>query len=289
MLVGPVPACHLARMRGEFVDVAGSRLYYYAAGSRGAGATVVFIHGFPASSHLWHGVVREMPEGHRLVVVDQLGFGRSDGPGDAALTVAAHAARLKGFLDELNIASACLVGHGMGGAVAQAVALDWPERVTSLGLVNSVAFESWPRGAARLARLVATWPPLGRALGAPLLAGLVHGSLLSGFADRESGRHALDHYLRPFTSQLGVDSLVAQLRAMPDAGVPALGRRLAALVQPTAVVWGALDPFLPVRTALRLCDVIPGASLDIIPQARHFSPADTPERVAALLAVLLRR
>jgi pimeloyl-ACP methyl ester carboxylesterase len=276
-------------MRGEFVDLAGRRLYYYAAGTRGAGEPVVFVHGFPASSHLWQGVVREMPDGHRLVVLDQLGFGRSDRPEGAALTVAAHAERLKALLDELHIENACLVGHGMGGAVVQAVALNWPDRVTRLGLVNSVAFDAWPRGAARLARQCATFAPLGRALGAPLLAGLVHGSLLPGFADAESGRHALDNYLRAFTSHLGVDALVAQLRAMRDPGVAALGERLGTLTQPTAVVWGARDPFLSVRVGSQLRDAIPGASLDVIPQARHFSPEDTPERVGAVLTALLKR
>jgi pimeloyl-ACP methyl ester carboxylesterase len=276
-------------MRGEFVDLAGRRLYYYAAGSRGAGEPVVFVHGFPASSHLWHGVAPEMPDGHRLVLVDQLGFGRSDRPDGAALTVTAHAHRLRGLLDELRIPSACLVGHGMGGAVVQEVALTWPERVTRLGLVNCVAFDAWPGGAARLARTLSAFAPLGRALGAPLLAGLIHGSLLPAFADAESGRRSLDNYLHAFTSHLGVDALVAQLRAMHDPAVAALGARLGSLTQPTAVVWGALDPFLPVRVGARLRDAIPGATLEVIPQASHFSPEDTPERVAAVLSGLLRR
>jgi len=67
-------------MRGEFLDLSGARLYYYAAGTRGAGVPVVFIHGFPTSSHLWNDVVPLMPQGHRLVVLDLLGFGRSDRP-----------------------------------------------------------------------------------------------------------------------------------------------------------------------------------------------------------------
>jgi len=280
---------HYAAMRGEFVDLAGRRLYYYAAGSRGAGEPVVFVHGFPSSSYLWHAVVRELPEGHRVVVLDQLGFGRSDRPDGGALTVAAHAERLRGLLDELRIDAACIVGHGMGGAVAQAIAVDCPARVTRLGLINSVAFDAWPNRAAWLARQCAALPPLARSLGAPLLAGLVHGSLIAGFADAESGRHALDHYLRAFTSRLGVDALASQLRAMRDPGVDALGTRLGSLALPTAIVWGQQDPYLPVSVGERLRDTIAGATLNVIPNASHFSPEDTPERVAAAIAVLLRR
>jgi pimeloyl-ACP methyl ester carboxylesterase len=276
-------------MRGEFVDLGVTRLYYYAAGTRGAGEPVIFVHGFPASSQLWHSVVREMPEGHRLVVADLLGFGKSDRPGLAPLTAVAHAARLRLLMDELGIGAACVVGHGMGGAVAQALALDAPARVSRLCLVNSTAFDTWPRRAARLARLLAAIPALGRAAGAPLLAGLVHGSLLKGFADEEHGRHDLDNYLRAYTMRLGADALVAQLRAMNDPTVAPLGVRLSAVTQQTSIVWGARDPWLPTALGEKLRDTIPNASLDVIPDAGHFSPEDAPALVAAAVRRLLAK
>ena len=70
----------IARMRGEFVDVGEKRLYYYAAGSRGAGDPVVLLHGFPTSSRLWHALVPDFAPGHRLVIVDLPGFGRRFAP-----------------------------------------------------------------------------------------------------------------------------------------------------------------------------------------------------------------
>lgn len=288
MLVAHLHDRHLGHVRGEFVDLEGCRLYYFAAGTRGAGEPVVFIHGFPAASHLWSDVIRDIPAGHRLVVVDLLGFGRSDRPATASLTAGAHADRVLKLMDDLRIEAACIVGHGMGGAVAQHLAVHAASRVTRLGLVNSTAFDEWPRRAARVARAVAG-TPLGRMLGAPLLAGVAHSSLLRGFEDREEGRHALDHYLRAFTTRLGTDALIAQLRAMRDDSVATLGGRLGEIRVPTAVIWGANDPWLPVALGERLCAAIPGATLEIIPGARHFSPNDAPERVAAAVAALLAR
>lgn len=276
-------------MRGEFVDLGVTRLYYYAAGTRGAGEPVIFLHGFPASGQLWHGVVREMPEGHRLVVADLLGFGKSDRPALASLSAVAHAERVRLLLDDLGIDAACVVGHGSGGAVAQALALAAPARVTRLCLVNSTAFDAWPRRAARLARAASTVTPLARALGAPLLAGLVHGSLLKGFADEENGRHALDNYLRAYTMRLGVDALVAQLRVMNDPTVVDVGARLPLITQPTSVVWGAGDPWLELALGERLRAAIPGATLEVIPEARHFSPEDAPAAVAAAVGTLMKR
>src|SRR5579872_3541102 len=110
-------------MRGEFLDLSGARIYYYAAGTRGAGEPVVFLHGFPTSGHLWAEVVPLMPAGHRVVVIDLLGYGRSDRPLDRAVDVAGHAGRVIELLDELRIDSACIVGHGIGGGIAQALAV----------------------------------------------------------------------------------------------------------------------------------------------------------------------
>ena len=279
-------------MRGEFVDVAGSRLYYYAAGTRVSREPVIFVHGFPSSSYLWRDVVRQMSPGHRIVVLDQLGFGRSDRPlsmDRSVLSVLAHAGRLRALMDALGIESACLVGHAMGGAVAQSLALSWPARVSRLGLVNSVAFDAWPQRAARLARTLCAIPQIGRALGVPFLAGLVHGSLLPGFVEKVRARHSLDHYLHAFTARLGVDVLAAQLRAMRDNSVAALGERLGTIGQPTSVIWGVADPFLSVRVGARLRDAIPGASLELIAEAGHFSPEDAPDHVASAIEALLRR
>jgi pimeloyl-ACP methyl ester carboxylesterase len=95
-------------VRGEFLDLGGVRLYYYAAGSRGAGEPIVLVHGFPTSGHLWSDVVPLLPEGHRVVVLDLLGFGRSDPPRGHAVDIRAHAERLVAVLDHLGINYACV-------------------------------------------------------------------------------------------------------------------------------------------------------------------------------------
>lgn len=295
-------------MRGEFVDLGGQRLYYFAAGTRGVGEPVLFLHGFPGTSHLWHRVVPRIPDGHRLIVVDQFGSGRSDGLSGSALRTAdtsalsradtpaagalltanAHADRALALLDELRVDHACVVGHGSGAAVALDLALRAPQRVSRLCLINAVTADAWLSGAARLARALAHTPFAGLA-GAGLLAGLVHGPALRGFADSENGRHALDHFLLPYTQRLGVETLAAQLRAMRDRTLSSQAARLSTLQLPTTIVWGARDPWLPLRQAATLRTAIPNAELDVVDGARHMTPIDAPERVATAIVALLRR
>jgi pimeloyl-ACP methyl ester carboxylesterase len=123
-------------MRGEFVDVGGTRLYYYAAGSRGAGEPIVLIHGFPTSSHLWRDVVPLLPSGRRVVVVDLLGYGRSDRPMERDLSIKGHAERVIALLDALRIQYAAIVGHDLGGGIAQYLAVRHPTRVERHALID---------------------------------------------------------------------------------------------------------------------------------------------------------
>ncbi len=273
-------------MRGEFIDLDGARLYYYAAGSRGAGEPVVFVHGFGTSGHLWRDVVSLMPAGRRLVVLDLLGHGRSDPPARRTLSLAAHAERLVALLDALGIASACIVGHGIGGGVAQALAVQQPERVARLALVASVAFGAWTTRDVRIARVAL---PILRRLPPAWLLSMVRAELERGYADPVRATHAIDRYSRPFASEAGRDALVQHLAALDARESAAIGTRLGELDMPTCVIWGAQDPFLPLSLGQRLAGAVRGATFDVVADARHFLPEDAPRQVADSLTALLAR
>jgi pimeloyl-ACP methyl ester carboxylesterase len=273
-------------VRGEFIDLDGARLYYYAAGTRGAGEPVVFLHGFPTSGHLWTDVIPLMPAGHRLVVLDLLGYGRSDPPNGRPLTLAAHAERVVALLDALGIEEACLVGHDLGGGVAQATALQAPTRVTRLALIDSVAFGGWPRRDVRLAR--ALLGLTGRIAPGWLIA-MLRADLERGYADSARAVHSIDRFTRPFASTEGREAFMQHLRALDARETRALAPRLAEIDVPTAVVWGAHDAFVPLKIGRRLAAAIRGATLEVVPGARHFTPEDAPRPVADAIATLLAR
>jgi 2-hydroxymuconate-semialdehyde hydrolase len=272
-------------VRGEFVDVGGARLYYYAAGTRGAGVPVVFLHGFPTSGHLWGDVVAQMPAGHRIVVADLLGYGRSDPPGARAVTLRAHAERTVGLLDALGITSACIVGHDVGGGVAQSLALDWPERVSQLALVNSVAFNGWPTRNVRIARALM---PLVRRLPINWLLPIVRADLERGYHDATRATHSIDKYQRPFNSDEGRNVFLQHLAGLDAKETQVLGTRLREVRVPTAVIWGAHDPFLALPLGRRLADAIQGATFDVIEDSRHFTPEDSPREIAQIIGNLLQ-
>lgn len=272
-------------MRGEFVDLAGARLYYYAAGTRGAGNPVVFIHGFPTSGHLWSDVVPLMPPGHRLVVLDLLGYGRSDRPLERAVDARAQGDRVVALMDELRIERACLVGHGFGGGVAQSIAARQPERVSHLCLVDSIAFDRWPIRRLRAARALL---PLAGVTPPSAIVSMLRREADRGYGDPVRAARSLDLYVRPFCGADGVRALVETLRGIATAD-PDLAASVASIRAPTSVVWGRRDRVLPLDTARALAGRIPGAMLEIIDEGHHFTPEETPREVADAAARLLAR
>jgi pimeloyl-ACP methyl ester carboxylesterase len=273
-------------VRGEFIDLDGARLYYYAAGSRGAGEPVLFVHGFATSGHLWSDVVSLMPAGHRLIVLDLLGHGRSDPPGTRPLTLHAHAERIVALLDALGVDVACIVGHGLGGGVAQSLAVHWPRRVSRLALAASVGFGNWPTRDVTLARATL---PLTRYLPPAWLLSMVRAELERGFNDTSRATHSIDKYVRPFNSQEGRAALVRHIAALDARETTLLAPRLRDIAVPAAVLCGANDPFFPLSIGRKLAESIPDATLDVIPGARHYLPEDAPRQVADALTTLLSR
>jgi pimeloyl-ACP methyl ester carboxylesterase len=280
------PTSYDIDLRGEFLDLDGARLYYYAAGTRGEGEPIVFVHGFPTSSHLWRDVVPLVPAGHRVVVLDLLGFGRSDPPNGRDVSLAGHAQRVLQMLDQLRIQRATIVGHDIGGGIAQWLAVRHPARVARLCLVNSVGLDAWPTRDVRVAKASL---PLTRHLPATWILGVVKTDLQRGYAEGERGQHSIEQYLKPFVSPEGRDVLVEHLLALDSAETMALAPRLGNVVAPTALVWGAHDPFLTLDLARRLQAAIPGATLETITDVRHFVPEEAPETVAGVLVDLLGR
>jgi len=116
-----------------FATVNGLRLYYELHGD--AGEPLVFVHGYIGDSTDWRCQVPEFSRDYRVLVLDNRGHGRSDAPTDrAAYTVEHMKADLEQLVDHVGFERYHLVGHSMGGAVAQEIVLSNPQRLLSLTL-----------------------------------------------------------------------------------------------------------------------------------------------------------
>lgn len=282
-------------MRGEFVDIGGARLYCYAFGSRGAGIPIVLVHGTFTSSHLWRELLPRLPKGHRVLVLDLLGHGRSDRHSNRPMTVAGHTDRLLGLLDELAVSAACVVGHGLGAAVATRLAHLCPTRVTKLALINPSFLASNARDVRipgplrRLAAFVPVW----KRLPGDWLASALHTALVPGYAQRDVGVHSLDLYLKPFRTREGRDSACAQLLALrASAGDTVAALAPDALTPAVTAVLGDDDPFLQPQRVGRVLQALAAATgsrvvVQRLPGVAHNAPEEAPDRLGSIIGELL--
>jgi pimeloyl-ACP methyl ester carboxylesterase len=262
----------------DHLVVDGVRLAYR---DHGTGEPVVLVHGTPSHSYEWRDVVPYVEAaGFRVVVYDLLGYGLSERPVGRDTSVAAQTDLLEHLLDALGIDRATVVGHDIGGAIAQRLALARPERVRRLMIIDSVSYDSWPSS---------TWQEiidedLEDFMSMPQEAfnALLTRQLKMTVADEaRMSAGVLQAYLAPHQSALGrVSFFEHQVRHYDSKYTEEISDELPSLAMPVRILWGARDQWQPLRYARRLSDSIPDADMVVVPGAGHFLMEDAPERVA---------
>lgn len=263
------------------LEVDGTELAYRRTGS---GSPVLLLHGIPTSSRVWDGVGSKLVGDFDVLAPDLLGYGESSKPPDRDVSVSAQVLLVVGLLERLGIKRAAVIGHDIGGAVAQILAVRHPERLTALGLIDSVCFDSWPIPAMRA--LTAAAPIVERLPPGWLLRTLERGIRQEVPPD---AYEAVSACLAAWTRD--ADALRAFLRnaaALDSRHTLAIAPQLGEIAVPTHIVWGAADRYQKAEWAPRLRDAIPGATLRML-DAGHFVPWVRPREVTAEIRSLLER
>lgn len=119
---------------GDFITVDGCKIHYI---ERGEGQPIVMIHGLGGTlHHMRRPLMEDFGDGYRLIALDRPGSGYSTRPGSFNGRLSEQARLIAGFIDALGLERPLLVGHSLGGAVALATALYYPEKISGLALIS---------------------------------------------------------------------------------------------------------------------------------------------------------
>lgn len=261
-------------------DLGASRLHYV---DEGEGAPVVLVHGTPTWSFEWRYLIAALRSRARVIAVDHLGFGLSDRPHDAGYRPEDHAARFRAFIDGVcPTGPVTLVVHDFGGPIALDWALDHPERLAHLVVINSWM---WPfdddPSMRRKARLAGS--ALGRWMYRRLNASL-RLIMPSAYGDKRRLTPAIHRqYLEVFPdagSRERVLFALAQSLLGSRAFFEALWQRRARLAAVDVhLIWGTRDSAFPSHMLARWQQAFPHARTTTIADAGHWPHEEAPQAV----------
>lgn len=219
--------------------------------------------------HLFDAQVDALADRYRIVRYDLPGHGQSPTP-DGPYTMAGMARAVVELLDRLGIDRAHHAGVSIGGAIAQQLTLDYPDRVLSLTAIASAARfadpDSWPQRAATV---------------------------------RENGTEAViasrpgTWFVPAFAGTEEAERLLAMLRTTTAEGYAGcceaiatfdVRDRLASLRVPVLAIAGAEDPATPPDMVQVIADSAPHGRFEVVADSAHLLNAEKPEQVTALLA-----
>jgi pimeloyl-ACP methyl ester carboxylesterase len=242
------------------MPTAGSIYYFASKAQEDDQPEVVLIHGAGGTHLHWPYNLRRL-NNHRVLAPDLPGHGKSEGIGEQAIE--RYAQLIADWLEDIGVKQAAVVGHSMGGAIAQSLALSHPKMVGKLVLIST---------------------------GAVLP---VNPDLLEKISVPASAPSALDLIVK-WSYAKGTDpTLLQQAREQMDAIRPTViygdfvacsrfdtTEQLSKIKAPTLVLCGEADKMTPIHFSKQLQENIPNATLVTIPEAGHMIMIEQPEKVA---------
>jgi pimeloyl-ACP methyl ester carboxylesterase len=277
-LTDTVSEKELADLDSKFIQVNGLTVHYK---EMGQGQPVfILLHGFGASLFSWRSVLEPLARLGRVIAYDRPAFGLTSRPmpgewsGASPYSSAAQAQLVLGLMDALGVEKAWLVGNSAGGTVAVAVALEHPERVAGLILVDAAIYAgggspAWVRPLFNTPQFDHLGPLLARQLeaqGDDFIRTAYHDPALVT-------AEVLAGYHKPLRANHWDRALWELTKASQPLNLAA---RLKELTLPVLVITGDDDRIVPTAQSLQLAQDIPGAQLAVIQNAGHLPHEEKP-------------
>ena len=271
----------------HFVQVDGARLHYQEFGD-GTKPTILLIHGYTASLYVWKTVAPMFADaGFHVIAVDLLGFGYSEKPKWFDYAIISQARILSRFMNRLGIGRATVVGSSYGGAIAAILALDYPERVEKLVLVDTVCNDNLKNHP--ILKLAAI-PGIGEVL-TPFLVDSRRFQRYRMRGTLARANHELitddrvESILRPLTAADAHHSLLATSRAWSACRVEEDAHTIN---QPTLIIWGEDDSVIPMADGQKLHDSILNSRFVVFKDCGHVPQEEKSDLFVELVSEFCR-
>ncbi|MBF6570068.1 MAG: alpha/beta hydrolase [Candidatus Binataceae bacterium] len=272
----------------HFVEINGLRLHYVQWDSEARERTILLLHGGAANTHWWDAVAPQLTAHGRVIALDFRGHGRSQWERPAHYGPPAYVDDVRKFIEQIG-SPVVLVGHSMGGAVAQWTASLYPQLIAALVIIDA------PHGSPPLwRRLMWRWRRRARGGGRPELdsAAAIVGRFRLVPPQTYLSRAAIERLAIDCAEQLPNGKWAfrfdPETRAWRRMVGSSLSRpKLRLITAPTLILRGADSTLISPHAMRAMQRRIRGSIVGEIPRAFHHVPLDNPDETAASIAMLI--
>src|SRR5947209_2888569 len=252
----------------------------------GTDGAIVLLHDIMGGAFTWADVMPQLASTNRAIyAIDMLGYGQSDHPWPADTSSWGHADNLSMLFEQLDLTNVVLVGHGIGGGVAQILATRLSRlRVAALILIDTTCYEhsfaeNWPLTEMKKRQ---DYDAPKETSVEDMMADLKE-TLPNSSHNPQRFQSFMKDYTQQWDSELGKELLFQHIRLLIPSYVNSVSSDLKVMGKPTLIIWGQFDQQMPLKYAERLQRDIPQSRLVIIPDAGHLVLFDAPDAVASAI------
>lgn len=262
-----------AQSPSQFIDIAGMQVHLRDEGPRDDPEPIILIHGTGASLHTWDGWVDALKSERRVVRFDLPAFGLTGPDPEDKYTIEHYAAFIVAVLDTLKIEQSVLVGNSLGGYIAWATTILYPNKVTKLVLVDASGYP-YAAKSVPLAFKLARTPIIKDVVKNILPRSLIEGSVKNVYGNPELVTDELvDRYYDLATREGNRRAL--SLRFKQTIPGPLI-ERLDEINIPTLILWGEKDNLIPLIFAKQFSQDIKHNQLMTFPALGHVPHEEDP-------------
>lgn len=273
----------LNNMNPLSIELQGNSITYYRIG---AGEPIIFVHGITTYSFIWRKIIPYFQDKYDVIVIDLLGCGDSDKPLHEDFSLKRQSHIIKDFCLKCNITKFHMVCHDVGGGIGQIFAVNNPEMLFDLTLINSVAYNFWP-----VQPIVAMRTPIIRQIAmATLDYGMFEIIVKRGLYNTSNlTKEFMEFFWKPMRNSLGRKSFLHFAKCLDNKNLTEIENELKQLSIPTLIIRGDADVYLSAAISEKLHSQIPKSQFVCISNGGHFIQEDEPEKVSNYILNFITR
>jgi haloalkane dehalogenase len=270
----------------RYETINGFKMHYV---DEGRGEPIVCLHGMPTWSYLYRKFIQELSFTNRVIAPDQMGFGKSDVPQDKEYRMREHVNNLKELLKKLDLRNITLVVQDWGGPIGFGFAVDFPERIKRLVIMNtSIGVMSKDK---------TPWY-------APLEEKGIYDQFIMNikvlikngiYNKRNITNSMIEAYTAPFPEEEFYMGALAWPKDIPvgkehpsAADMQYVRDNLEKLSEKEKIlIWGLKDPIFPKRTIDWWHKIYPSIETHKISNASHFLQEDAPDQIISIIKAFI--